>query len=498
MDMFWLVLTIFLAGVLFTAGAGKLLDRKGAERSARRFGVPGEMAGPFAVALPLVEIALAFLLVYGPTFVYGAAGAALLLTVFTLVMAWQMVRGRAPDCHCFGQLHSEPVGVRTLLRNAGLILLALLLLFNVEAETGFARLTGIADPAFVLGLALAGMLFVLLLLTNRMLAGQREIVRRMEMLEILAGEGGFEQSRAEAGSPHEGLPIGSPLPGFELPSTSGRTVTRDDVIAGGRPVILLNVSPTCAPCEQLLPEFGEWEQKLSDRVDIVYISRGTARENVEKFGPPEERLVLLQEDRELSGTLEIRWTPTALLVNRNGVVASHPAAGDAAIRDLFERIEAEDLETDLAYIAPVDGEANGMRIGETVPEFSLSDLRGEPISDEYFRGRRTLVTFWSRGCPHCVEMIDELREWDRIRGLDDPELVVFSDSTDDDHADLELRSPVVIDPEHAVSDRIGMYGTPSAVLVDEDGRIVSETATGAGRIWALVGKRRPADRTDAE
>jgi hypothetical protein len=35
-----------------------------------------------------------------------------------------------------------------------------------------------------------------------------------------------------------------------------------------------------------------------------------------------------------------------------------------------------------------------------------------------------------------------------------------------------------------------MYGTPSAVLVNEDGVIVSETAIGAPDIWALIGKRK--------
>jgi hypothetical protein len=41
-----------------------------------------------------------------------------------------MARGEAPDCHCFGQLHSESAGWRTLARNgllaaiAGFVVLA--------------------------------------------------------------------------------------------------------------------------------------------------------------------------------------------------------------------------------------------------------------------------------------------------------------------------------------------------------------------------------------
>jgi hypothetical protein len=35
-----------------------------------------------------------------------------------------------------------------------------------------------------------------------------------------------------------------------------------------------------------------------------------------------------------------------------------------------------------------------------------------------------------------------------------------------------------------------MFGTPSAVLVNRDGKIVSETALGAPDIWSLIGKRK--------
>ena len=35
----------------------------------------------------------------------------------------------------------------------------------------------------------------------------------------------------------------------------------------------------------------------------------------------------------------------------------------------------------------------------------------------------------------------------------------------------------------------GMFGTPSAVLVNDEGKIISETAVGAANIWSLVGKK---------
>ena len=35
-----------------------------------------------------------------------------------------------------------------------------------------------------------------------------------------------------------------------------------------------------------------------------------------------------------------------------------------------------------------------------------------------------------------------------------------------------------------------MNGTPSAVLINENGKIISEVAVGAEQIWTLIGKRK--------
>jgi hypothetical protein len=33
-----------------------------------------------------------------------------LLVLFIVAIAVTLARGRKPDCHCFGQLHSKPIG----------------------------------------------------------------------------------------------------------------------------------------------------------------------------------------------------------------------------------------------------------------------------------------------------------------------------------------------------------------------------------------------------
>ena len=76
------------------------------------------------------------------------------------------------------------------------------------------------------------------------------------------------------------------------------------------------------------------------------------------------------------------------------------------------------------------------------------------------------------------------------KGADEPNLLMLSDGEAEAHQDLEINSPIVLDKDRKISKELGWNGTPSAVLLDEEGKIISETALGAGQIWSLVGKKK--------
>ena len=86
-------------------------------------------------------------------------------------------------------------------------------------------------------------------------------------------------------------------------------------------------------------------------------------------------------------------------------------------------------------------------------------------------------------------MIEDLREWEKIKGQDEPNLIVFSDGEAEEQRNLNLEAPIMFDEGHKLSEEIGMSGTPSAILVNEKGEIISETAIGAPQIWALIGRK---------
>jgi hypothetical protein len=52
-----------------------------------------------------------------------------------------------------------------------------------------------------------------------------------------------------------------------------------------------------------------------------------------------------------------------------------------------------------------------------------------------------------------------------------------------------LTTPLVTDANYKVAANLGMYGVPSAVLIDENGKIASESALGNRMIWSLIGRK---------
>src|SRR5579859_7374253 len=173
---------ILLAAVFITAGVGKLLDLEGSRQAMRDFGVPGQLAKSAGVLLPIAELATALALVFRPSAQWGAVAALVLLVAFLGGIANALRHGVAPDCHCFGQLHSEPAGRSTLIRNGVLGAIAALV---VIAGSGPAFDTWVnAHPtaelvAVLLGLAAAvlGLFYLQLLNETRELRADVGIAR---------------------------------------------------------------------------------------------------------------------------------------------------------------------------------------------------------------------------------------------------------------------------------------------------------------------------------
>src|SRR5436305_9784546 len=124
MDIVLLLTRLLLAVIFIISGLAKLFDRPGSRQAMLDFGVPARLATPFAVLLPLAELVVAGSLIPRVSAWWGALGALALLLLFTVVVGYHLTRGHTPNCHCFGQVSSEPIGWPTLVRNIILSALA--------------------------------------------------------------------------------------------------------------------------------------------------------------------------------------------------------------------------------------------------------------------------------------------------------------------------------------------------------------------------------------
>src|SRR5277367_6554107 len=117
MSVVLLVVRLLLALVFALAGIAKLADPRGSRKSMLEFGVPAFLARPLAWLLPLLELACAIALIPIATAWWAADGVLALVVLFIVGISISLARGRTPECHCFGQLHSSPAGPKTLVRN---------------------------------------------------------------------------------------------------------------------------------------------------------------------------------------------------------------------------------------------------------------------------------------------------------------------------------------------------------------------------------------------
>jgi peroxiredoxin/uncharacterized membrane protein YphA (DoxX/SURF4 family) len=505
--MGWLLLAarLLLALVFMVAGLAKLVDRAGARQALIDFGMPPPLAGPFGILLPLVELAVAVALIPRATAWWGALGALALLLLFVVGIAYNLTRGRTPDCHCFGQLHSAPAGRRTLARNAGLAALAGLVVWHGPGQSGASVVDGLSSlttspgvsPA--VGLLLLGLLVGEGWLLLNLLRQNGRLLLRIEALEEQFDSGALASLQPD--QLPAGLPVSAPAPGFRLASLDGETVTLDALRMVGKPVVLIFSDPGCGPCTALLPDVARWQRDYAITLTIALISRGDPEANRAKHAEHGIVHVLLQEHQEVAQAYLAQGTPAAVLVRADGTIGSRLAVGAQAISDLVAR-SAGLLTQHLASasIPPTAGGSNGKsagapaasvvaKLGAPAPTLKLPDLAGNMVDLADFRGSPTVVLFWNPGCGFCQQMLEDLKAWEANLPPGAPKLLVVSTGTVEANRAMGLRSTVVLDHGFAAGRMLGASGTPMAVLIDAHGKINSEVVAGGPAVLELAKTR---------
>jgi Methylamine utilisation protein MauE len=153
--------TGLLVVVFLWSGAAKVAKPFGAALALTRFRLARHVRPAAARAIGAGELALSFALLLDPRGTWSLAAAAVLLAVFTAVVARAVRAGEAFPCACFGH-EQRPISTLTLVRNLGLVAVAC----AAAAGAAAGARTTVADRAY--GIVLGALLVCTLLIVDRL------------------------------------------------------------------------------------------------------------------------------------------------------------------------------------------------------------------------------------------------------------------------------------------------------------------------------------------
>ncbi|HWD51503.1 MAG TPA: MauE/DoxX family redox-associated membrane protein [Acidimicrobiales bacterium] len=293
-----LVARLGLAAVFTAAVAAKLGDHTATRLSTVQFGVPDAIAAPLEWVLLACELAIAVSMIVAWTAATGALGALALLTGYSTAVIASLLRGRAPECHCFGRFSKAPVGWSTVARNGLLGAIAAYIALHGRGSVGFAAI----------GLLAAG--------TWTVLAARRS----------------------------RGRSRGSLAPGFSVPDERGRSWTLEKLLAPRRPVVLVFSHSACGACRAMLPDVAGWQRSLQGRLTIAVLGGGSRLDSLATAASLDPGLDLdldldnyiFDESGDIARAYGVTATPSAVLIGRDGRIAASTARGSAEIADLVD------------------------------------------------------------------------------------------------------------------------------------------------------------------
>jgi peroxiredoxin len=275
-----------------------------------------------------------------------------------------------------------------------------------------------------------------------------------------------------------------------LPSLDGELISLADLRSRGLPVLLMFSDPSCASCGAMLSEAGDWQRNQDRPLTIALISRGNVDQNLantEEHGLVD---VLLQRDREAAHAYECYETPGAVLISTDGRIASPLTLGPVAISALVEsastRIAGDILSPPVGVGNGRELRANGLQVGEKVPEFTWKDLDQRSIVLRELRGTPVSLIFWNPTCGFCQQLAREFKAWRKSTNDGNHHVIVISSGSMAENNQLELGHPIVLEDGFLTGSVFGITGTPSGVAIDGNGRVATQSAIGGAQLLEML------------
>jgi len=129
-------------------------------------------------------------------------------------------------------------------------------------------------------------------------------------------------------------------------------------------------------------------------------------------------------------------------------------------------------------------EAQKMRPGTVIPDFSLTNFEGLETKLSEVQKEKTLILFWASWCPHCIDMLPLIKSW--ADGQNNLEIVTVSLDTSflewqDAVKKLKIENWINLSDlkkwDGKVTTALNIYATPTMFLIDKERKILAKPIT---------------------
>lgn len=287
------------------------------------FGLPPRLAHIGKVLLPIAEVSVVALVILPATVNIGAIFALGLLTLFSLVIAQQLRRGRHPSCSCFGSLSNDPISSRTLIRNGLLALPAVLLTSGVASSLD----SMLHVPWFAWAVAL-NVMVTLAVGTLTVLLWQQHgrLLERIDQLET-------STRPAPSFRPKPQIDLSLAFSGLR-----GDVRQLRDVFAGSEFIVGVLISPSCSPCKAVIAELASRTYRARPFGRVIVLSSGSAAETIEVLPHELTESALLTNSDTMANEFGSQATPSAVVLDARGTVTAR-ASGREGVTNLLRSFD---------------------------------------------------------------------------------------------------------------------------------------------------------------